>query len=95
MINKRWGFEDASIGKWIEENNISLLHMPAGIKLNGWFPFQEHWERLNKGGETYAKTIVFSTENDRFLQTHLTHHYIRWKHIMSYIHNVNEKAPSL
>jgi len=93
MTNKGWGFEDASIGKWMEENNISLSPIPNGIKLNGWFPFQEHWERLLTEGERYAKTITFSKENDEFLQKHLTHHYIRWGYLMSYIHSVNEKAP--
>jgi len=93
MTNKGWGFEDASIGRWAEENNISLSEMPDGIKLNGWFPFKQYWERLITEGEEYAKTITFSKEDDEFIKSHLTHHYIRWKPIMEYIHNVNKKAP--
>lgn len=95
MINRGWGFEDASIGKWIEENNINLVEMPKGIKLNGWFPFEKHWKNLITGGNGYANRMVqsLSGEDDDFLQSHLTHHYIRWKPFMKYIHDVNEKSP--
>lgn len=94
MKNREWGFEDASIGKWMQENNIQLSEMPSGVKLNGWFPFQKHWDNINIKGNEYAKDIVklFSKEEDEFITKHLTHHYIRWKPLMEYIHTLNEKA---
>lgn len=95
MLMRGWGFEDACFGKWCQENNIEISPMPSGIKLNGWFPFQKHWDQLNQQGNSYCEKIIkqFSQEENKFLTSHLTHHYIRWKPLMKYIHELNEKAP--
>lgn len=88
--NNNWGIEDASIGKWIKDNNITLSSMPINIKLNGWFPFQDHWENIRKYGDDYATEMIktFDILESNTISKYLTHHYIRWFPLMNYIYKI-------
>ena len=93
MTNKGYRYEDVCMGKWLEENNISI---DSSLKLNGWFPFQSHYTKLWEQGSKYVPTLIASlSDKDRdFLTNHLTHHYIRHVAFMEYINDLmrNKKA---
>ena len=93
MKNRQIGWEDVSLGMWMRDNNIKLSEVK--LPFNGWFPFQEHWNTINNGGEEYSKQMVknLTKEQNQFLKNHLTHHYIRWGTLMKHIDDVM-KNPS-
>ena len=102
MTVKGYGYEDVCMGKWLEENKVkindkymegSLMHP---LHLNGWFPFQKHFNDLWKIGDSYVPTMLADlTEIDvAFLRKNVTHHYIRHTSFMKYLHKLlNEKSP--
>jgi len=98
MTDKGFGFEDVSIGKWIEENEITLLdhYFINGEKhnllLNGWFPFPEEYDKIPKNEvndsdypQKLLNSIINHQEKQLWLNQHLTHHYIRNIQFMEYI----------
>lgn len=82
-----YGFEDACMGEWIRANNITIRE---DLPLNGWFPWQHHFETLWTEGDEYVKEMIaeFTEKDVQFLRNHVTHHYIRHKSLMKYIHGV-------
>lgn len=100
MIDNKWGIEDASVGKWMEKENIKLeTHFKIEdrnihLKLNGWFPFNHERSLLKPEHEShsplFAKKILENIEdknkNKKELGTYMTHHYIRWPELMNYIY---------
>lgn len=103
MTIKGYGYEDVCMGKWLEENRIRIHDkymigsLMSPLRLNGWFPFQKHFEKLWETGDSYVPTMLADlTEEDvTFLHKHVTHHYIRHKSFMEYLHNLlNEKSPN-
>lgn len=99
MTIKGYGYEDVCMGKWLEENRVKIhdkymngsLMIP--LKLNGWFPWQKHYEPLWSKGESYVSQLISElTESDiQFLKEHVTHHYIRHHSLMEYIHEQIKK----
>jgi hypothetical protein len=100
MVNNDWGVEDAAVGKWMEQNNIKLEdHININnrrhhLKLNGWFPFGEEKNKLSypdsMSPDVYPWKIIEKIKDhdwkSKNLNTCMTHHYIRWKPLMEYIH---------
>ena len=87
------GYEDVSMGIWLRDNNISIN---STIKLNGWFPFQRYFNDLWTKGDSYVEEMIseFKEKDVTFLHKHVTHHYIRHKSFMKYLHTLlNEKSP--
>lgn len=99
MIDNQWGVEDASMGRWMEQNNIRLEeHIEIDgkkfhLKLNGWFPFSEERKGINDQDMSDAKVFpirILENIKDRNqklkdINSCMTHHYIRWKPLMEYI----------
>ena len=101
MKIQEYGYEDVCLGKWLQDNKIKITNkymvgsLLCQLNLNGWFPFQKHFNDLWKEGDSYvAKMISTYTEEDvTFLHKHVTHHYIRHKSFMDYLHKLlNEKT---
>jgi hypothetical protein len=97
-----YGYEDVSMGKWLQDNKIKISDkymmgkLLCQIHLNGWFPFQKHFNDLWKEGDSYVPKMIESfTEADvTFLCKNVTHHYIRHRPFMEYLHKLlNEKSP--
>lgn len=98
MTIKNYGYEDVSMGKWYKENNIGMreTYFDNGewkyIKLNGWFPLQNEYHKVNDGktGSDYVPTLIDKIKNNKkindHLRTHCTHHYIKHLALMDYIH---------
>jgi hypothetical protein len=100
MVDNGWGIEDASLGRWIEQNNVcfeenvnidgTLKH----LKLNGWFPFSGERTRLNAEHESHSllfdskiiENIKDHLQKMKELNSSMTHHYIRGTLLMEYIH---------
>lgn len=94
------GAEDFVVGNWLKENNqdISQTVFIEGkehfFKLNGWWPFHREKNILESKmllSEDYKKIIIeeiVDKETEVLLQTHVTHHYIREKFEMDYIHSI-------
>ncbi|NBO23382.1 hypothetical protein EBU94_08620, partial [bacterium] len=90
------------IGKWLQENKVKISDkymigsLLCQLNLNGWFPFQKHFEKLWQEGDSYVPTVIEDiTEDDvTFLRKNVTHHYIRHASFMKYLHTLlNEKSP--
>lgn len=87
------GYEDVSMGIWLRDNKISIN---SSIKLNGWFPFQRHFDELWTKGDSFVPKMIntFTEEDVTFLRINVTHHYIRHTSFMKYLHTLlNEKSP--
>jgi hypothetical protein len=102
MTIKGYGYEDVCMGAWLKENQIKIYdkfldsNVLHRLYLNGWFPFQRYFNDLWKEGDSYVpKMLADLTEEDvTFLHKHVTHHYIRHKSFMRYLHTLlNEKSP--
>jgi hypothetical protein len=102
MTMKGYGYEDVCLGKWLQENKIKITNtymigsLLYQLHLNGWFPFQRYFNDLWKEGDSYVDKMVseFTEEDVTFLHKHVTHHYIRHKPFMKYLHTLlNEKSP--
>ena len=102
MTVKGYNYEDVCIGKWLQENKIKITNkymigdMLHQLNLNGWFPFQRFFNDLWKEGDSYVPKMIseFTEEDVTFLHKHVTHHYIRHKSYMEYLHTLlNKKAP--
>lgn len=97
-----YGYEDVCMGKWLQENKIKITNkymigdLLYQLNLNGWFPFQRYFNDLWKEGDSYVAKMIadFKEEDVTFLHKHVTHHYIRHKSFMEYLHHLlNKKAP--
>ena len=97
-----YGYEDVSMGKWLQDNKVKISdkytmgNLLCQIHLNGWFPFQKHFNDLWKEGDSYVPKMIesFTEEDVTFLCKNVTHHYIRHKSFMKYLHTLlNEKSP--
>jgi hypothetical protein len=101
MIDNKWGVEDASVGRWLEQNNIPLEdHLDIDgkrvyLKLNGWFPFQKERNQVSQqdinNEKVYPIRILENISDPeqklKDINSCMTHHYIRWKPLMVYIHD--------
>lgn len=88
------GYEDVSIGIWLRENNKEIN---TQFKLNGWFPWQKYFNELWERGDEFVPEMLgeLTKKDVKFLTDHMTHHYIRHKTLMKYIHNLlNKKSPN-
>jgi hypothetical protein len=101
MTVKGYGYEDVCMGKWLQENKIKITNkymvgnLLCQLNLNGWFPFQRYFNDLWKEGDSYVEKMIstFTEEDVTFLRKHVTHHYIRHKSFMKYLHTLlNEKT---
>ena len=101
MTVKGYGYEDVCMGKWLQENKMKITNkymigdMLHQLNLNGWFPFQRFFNDLWKEGDSYVPKMIseFTEEDVTFLHKHVTHHYIRHKPYMEYLHTLlNKKA---
>jgi hypothetical protein len=110
MIDNGWGVEDAAVGRWIEQNGIHLEdHLDINgerkyLRLNGWFPFSEEKNRVNSteqnDHELFPIRVLENIQNKekKFedINSCMTHHYIRWRPLMEYIHECFQKwTPNL
>ena len=101
MTKKGYGYEDVCMGKFLEENRVKIYdkymvgNLLTPIKLNGWFPWQNHYEKLWTNGESYIPQLIseLKEEEVNFLRNHVTHHYIRHQSLMKFIHEEIKKAP--
>jgi len=104
---KGCGYEDVSMGKWYKENNIKLRetyiddNQEHYIKLNGWFPLQNEYDKVNDGktGPEYVLKLIDKIKHNNkineHLRTHCTHHYIKHLPLMQYIYDrFNEWTPN-
>lgn len=94
------GSEDVVVGNWLAENNqkISQSVFIDGIdhhfKLNGWWPFHREKKLLEEAkgyNQDYHRVIIqeiVNKETEKFLNQHLTHHYVRYDYEMEYIHSI-------
>lgn len=101
MINQEWGVEDASVGKWMQSNNINfedcyfIDNKKYYLKLNGWFPFPDEYNKLTH--EELHTATIFPNKVIEYIEDHekkkkvlldcMTHHYIRHIEFMEYIQN--------
>jgi hypothetical protein len=102
MTVKGYNYEDVCMGKWLQENKVKISDkymigdILYQIHFNGWFPFQRFFNDLWKEGDSYVPKMIseFTEEDVTFLYKHVTHHYIRHKSYMEYLHTLlNKKAP--
>lgn len=99
MTKKGYGYEDVCMGKWLEENRVKIHDkymvgsVMVPIRLNGWFPWQKHFEKLWEKGDSYVKEMIpLLTEEDvKLLHASITHHYIRHASLMDFIYNEIKK----
>ena len=99
MIKRGYGYEDVCMGKWLEENRVKIhdkymngsLMIP--LKLNGWFPWQRHFEKLWQHGDSYVALMIkdLTEEEINVLSETLTHHYIRHTSLMKFIYDKIKK----
>lgn len=94
------GAEDFVVGNWLYENNQSISQTvfingnEHFFKLNGWWPFHREERILKETSEfdtNYKKIIIdkiVDNQTEELLNNHLTHHYIREKFEMEYIHSI-------
>lgn len=94
------GTEDVVVGNWLQENDVKI-HQSVTVndtefyfKLNGWWPFHREMDLLTKEQQAdpnhkqyIIENVVDNTTRD-FLLKHVTHHYVRERCEMEYIHNV-------
>ena len=99
MTIKGYNYEDVCMGKWLQENDVKISNnymiedTVHQVYLNGWFPFQRFFNDLWKEGDSYVHKMIseFTQEDVTFLHKHVTHHYIRHKSFMEYLHNLLNK----
>ena len=99
MTVKGYNYEDVCMGKWLHENNVTISSKyiigeeSYKLHLNGWFPFQRFFNDLWKEGDGYVQKMIsqLTEEEIAFLHRHVTHHYIRHKSFMEYVHNLLNK----
>ena len=99
MTIKGYGYEDVCMGKWLEENKVKIhdkymvgsLMVP--LKLNGWFPWQRHFQTLWEKGDKYVPQILEDlTEKElKTISETLIQHYIRHTSLMKFIYNQIKK----
>lgn len=94
MTSKNIGIEDASMGYWLRENNIPIN---TAVRLNGWFPFQEEYEKIYHTGiqahhKDFGPKILDQVEDHnekkQMILSCMTHHYIRTPELMNYIYDI-------
>lgn len=94
------GSEDVVVGNWLAENSQSISQFVIiegkthHFRLNGWWPFHREKKLLEAAEGTnldYHRVIIdriVDKETEKFINQHLTHHYIRYDYEMQYIHNI-------
>lgn len=94
------GSEDVVVGNWLEENKqpiyqtVTIDDKQHFFKLNGWWPFHREktiLETEEGNNQDYHKVIIeriVDKETEKFLNQHLTHHYVRYDYEMQYIHSI-------
>lgn len=104
MVDNGWGIEDAAVGRWLEQNNITLEdHLEIEgrscyLKLNGWFPFGDERNLLTSSeqdeplfSKRILENIINRDQKYKDINSCMTHHYIRWHPLMEYIFNCFQK----
>lgn len=99
MTKKGYGYEDVCMGKWLEENRVKIhdkyivgsLMIP--LKLNGWFPWQRHFQTLWEKGDKYVPQMLEDlTEQElKTINETLIQHYIRHTSLMNFIYDKIKK----
>jgi hypothetical protein len=99
MTAKGYGFEDVCIGKWLEENRVKIHDkymngsLMISIKLNGWFPWPKHFDKVSEKGDEYINEMIktLTPEDVTLLHKNVTNHYIRHRSLMQYIYDQIKK----